>query len=162
MDLPADLLPVHSCTHCEKYIPNPSADSQPDIHIRRRSWKVFDPELTIGKLKELGQHGCLFGESVFSDLTRYESPSDCSPVLYCFIPWAFDKTRYQAVMFGVPEPADDDEESKSAHDHDGRDGKDGKDKSHPGGIAVYRIVRHDLMTTPGTCLMDFAHGHGQD
>lgn len=76
MDLPADLLPVHFCPHCEKYILDPSADGQPDIQIHRRSWKAFEPELTIGKLRELGQHGCLFGESVYSDLTRYESPSD--------------------------------------------------------------------------------------
>ncbi|RSL58761.1 hypothetical protein CEP53_006032 [Fusarium sp. AF-6] len=98
MDLPADLPPVHSCPHCEKYILDPNADSQPDIQITRRSWKAFDPKLTIGKPRELKQHGCLFGETVFSDSTRYESLPDSSPVLYCFIPWEFDKTRYQAVI----------------------------------------------------------------
>ena len=159
MDLPADLLPVHSGPHCEKYILDPSADGQPDIQIHRRSWKAFDPELTIGKLRELGKHGCLFGESVYSDLTRYESPSDCSPVLHSFIPWELDKTRYQAVMFGVPESSDDDDESEVGKDYDHQDGED---KIQSSGVKVYLKVRHDLMTTSGTYLMNFDHNHGQD
>lgn len=161
MDLPADLLPVHSCPLCEKYILDPKATGQREIGLYRRSWRAFDPELTIGKLRELGQHGCLFGESVYPDLTLYESPlsSDSSPVLYDFIPWQFDRSRYRGVMFGVQESPNDGDENEVGKNYDHQDGED---KTRSSGITVYIKARYDLMTTSGTCLTNSGDSDGQD
>lgn len=148
MDLLVDSLKLHSCEFCEKFILDPSRNGESDADFYGWRWKPLDPELTIGGLRELAEHDCLFVKRLFSEIF-HDTPAtwhDRIPIQYHFIRWRSrdSDTLYEAVTFGSPP-------SK----HDG-----GYDRRSASRMAL-RLVKK-LITASGTGPMDLDHSNSQD
>jgi hypothetical protein len=93
-----------------------------------RHWATFNPQLSIGKARKLGEDGCLFLERLSSNL---DTDDVDSLIIYSFVPLQNGRPGLEAVRFGV---------AASTH------GDNDVTVSRQQGIAVYH---QELLTIQG-------------